>query len=246
MRLTSYREEDIFDGLFWSIGGGLFVSRLIYVALNFSKFGLNILKFILINGFPGLSLYGFLLGFCLSLLLFCISRKIVVREIIDYFVAPASVALGLGKIGSFFAGSEIGTVTKFPFHVLYQGATGLRHITALYEALLFFIVAYFATRILFASRRGKFFDGFGFYFFIWCFALITLFSDLIKVHNLLIFGFSFNMLVSSLLLLTFSLYFLYYFRNLIGDRSVKIRNSLFKHGRKTDTGVHKKPTETSS
>ncbi len=246
IRLTSYREEDIFDGLFWSLVGGLFISRLIYVVLNFSKFGLNILKFILINGYPGMSLYGFLLGFCLSLLFFCMSRKIVIRQIVDYFVAPASVALGFGKIGSFFAGSEIGIVTKFPLHVLYQGVTGHRHITALYEAAIFFVLAYLVSRILFAVRRGRFFDGFGFYFFVWTFALITLLSDFIKAQHLLIFGFSFNMLVSAFLLLTFSLYFLYYFRNLIGDRFARIGSLLFRHGRKNKTGVHKKAAESST
>ena len=47
--LTSQREEDIFDGLFFSIAGGLFVSRLVHVALNFKSFGFDALKFILLN-----------------------------------------------------------------------------------------------------------------------------------------------------------------------------------------------------
>ena len=41
LRLSSYREEDAFDGLFLALAGGLFVSRLVYVILNFQKFGFN-------------------------------------------------------------------------------------------------------------------------------------------------------------------------------------------------------------
>ena len=62
IRLTAQKEDEIFDGLFISFAGGLFMSRLVYVILNFDKFGSSILKFILINGYPGLSLYGALIG----------------------------------------------------------------------------------------------------------------------------------------------------------------------------------------
>ena len=56
IRLTSQKEDEIFDALFFSLSGGLFFSRLFYVILNFDKFGFDFLKFILINGYPGLSL----------------------------------------------------------------------------------------------------------------------------------------------------------------------------------------------
>src|SRR3989338_9939126 len=67
IRLTSLKEKDVFDGLFISLLGALFFGRLVYVILNFKDFGFNLLKFILINGYPGISLYGLI--FCRFLVL---------------------------------------------------------------------------------------------------------------------------------------------------------------------------------
>ena len=76
IRLTSFKEEDVFDGLFLSMFGALFFGRLIFVFLNFKDFGFNLLKFILINGYPGLSLYGSIFGGLFILYLFTNARKL--------------------------------------------------------------------------------------------------------------------------------------------------------------------------
>ena len=76
IRLTSYKEEDVFDGLFFSLFGGLFIGRLIYVVLNFNDFGFDILKFILVNGYPGISLIGAILGGVFALFGFFGLKKI--------------------------------------------------------------------------------------------------------------------------------------------------------------------------
>ena len=86
VRLTSFKEEDVFDGLFWSLAGGLFFGRLTYVILNFKEFGFSPLKFILINGYPGLSLYGALFGGFLVISLHFLSKKIKLREVVDYYI----------------------------------------------------------------------------------------------------------------------------------------------------------------
>src|SRR3989338_5725614 len=70
IRLTSFKEEDVFDGLFISLLGALFFGRLVYVILNFKDFGFSILKFILINCYPGISLYGAVFGGLFILFLF--------------------------------------------------------------------------------------------------------------------------------------------------------------------------------
>ena len=62
VRLTQYKEEEIFDSMIFSLIGGMFVGRLVYVLLNWSSFGFDILKFILINGYPGFSFYGCIAG----------------------------------------------------------------------------------------------------------------------------------------------------------------------------------------
>ena len=106
IRLTSFKEEDVFDGLFLSMFGAFFFGRLIFVFLNFKDFGFNLLKFVLVNGYPGISLYGAIFGGLLVLYLFTNSRKLNFNDLIDYLITPLFIAFVFGKIGSFF--SEIG------------------------------------------------------------------------------------------------------------------------------------------
>lgn len=215
IRLTSQKEDEIFDGLFLTLAGSLFFARLIYVILNFDKFGFSLLKFILINGFPGLSLYGALFGGFLTLYLYCLLKKINFLNSVDYFVTPIFIALTFGKLGSFLSGSEVGSQTKLPLSVKYFGYDGFRHLTPLYEAIFFSLAAYISYRLLFQIRREKLKPGFVFYFFCWYFALVYILFDKIKINHLYFLGYNFNRMVSAILLLTFSIYFLSYFRNFI-------------------------------
>src|SRR3990167_3956926 len=153
IRLTSQKEDEIFDGLFLALGGGLFFSRLLYVILNYDKFGFDVLKFILINGYPGLSLYGALFGSFIILYLYFLYKKISFKDTADYFITPVFIGLALGKLGSFFSGSEVGTQTKFFLSIKYFGYDGLRHLTPLYEGILFAMAAYMSYRLLFQIRR---------------------------------------------------------------------------------------------
>src|SRR3989339_411654 len=88
IRLTSFKEEEVFDGLFWGLAGGIFFGRLFYIILNFSDFGFDLFRYILINGYPGLSLYGSLFGGFLTLFFYCLSKKIKFLEVIDYYIPP--------------------------------------------------------------------------------------------------------------------------------------------------------------
>lgn len=215
IRLSSFKEETVFNGLFLSLAGGLFVSRLLYVILHFNKFGFDLLKFILINGYPGLSLYGFLAGGLGSYYLFCLSKKMKFEEFSTYFTSSIFLALGFGKLGSFFAAEEAGSKTKFILSIKYFGYEGLRHLTPLYESILFFLGAFISYKLLFEIRRQNYPQGFNLYFLIWYFALVYTLAEPLKQREKLLFDLSLNGLLSILLLLTFSFYFLYYFRDLI-------------------------------
>jgi len=241
VRLTAHKEEEIFDGLFVSMFGGIFVGRLIYVSLNFKDFGIDILKFILINGYPGLSLYGMLLGFFGSLYFFFNSKKIKFSQMADYFISPIFLALAFAKLGSFFSGTEVGTKSKIFLSVKYTGYDGFRHLTAFYEAIIFFIGAYIAQKLIFEIRKEKYQQGLVLYFFIWVFSLTTLLFDQIKEQHLAVYGQSFNRLASIFLLLTFSLYFIYYFKSFISKRFAGIINYFTKHGKKIIKTVHRHP-----
>lgn len=213
VRLTSRKEDEIFDGLFLSLAGGVFFGRLIFVGFNFDKFGFNILKFILINGYPGLSLYGAIFGGFFSLYLFFLLKKISFKETVDYFITPLFTALVFGKLGSFLSGSEVGVKTKFFLSIKYVGYDGLRHLTPLYESVFFALGAYISYRFIFEVRKEKLPRGFVSYFFCWYFALTYILFDKIKINHLYFLGYNFNKAVSATLLLAFSVYFLYHFRN---------------------------------
>lgn len=213
IRLTSFKEEDVFDGLFLSLFGALFFGRLIYVILNFKDFGFNLLKFILINGYPGISLYGLVFGGLLVLYLFSNIRKINFNELIDYFVTPLFIALVFGKVGAFFSGVEIGTKTNFLLKIKYAGFDGLRHLVGMYEGLMFIIGVLIAYKILFEIRKERYYKGFLLKFFIWFLALTIFLFDKIKDNHLYFFGQSLDFLVSLIILLTTSFHFVYYFRS---------------------------------
>jgi len=192
IRLTSFKEEDIFDSLFWVLAGGLLLGRLVYVLLNLKEFGFNLLKFLLINGYPGISLYGAITGGLLTLYLFCHNKKLKFSELVDYFIAPFFLALFLGKLGSFFSGNKVGEV---------------------FESLLFTLGVIFTYKILFQIRKEKLTHGFNLRFFIWYFSLVYLTFDKMKGNQLYFLNYSFNGVVSTTLFLTFSFYFVYYFRS---------------------------------
>lgn len=240
VRLTSYKEEEIFDGMFLALLGSLFFGRFLYVVLNFQKFGFDILKILLVNGYPGFSLYGILFGGLVVLYVYFMSKKISFLEAVDYLVGPLFIALSFGKLGSFFSGAEIGTKTKFILAVKYVGFDGLRHLTPLYEAVFFFLGFWIAYRILFEIRKEQFKHGFAFYFFIWYFSLSYWIFDFIKEFRLIAFGKSFNATVSLILLLTFSFYFLYYFRSLMGEKIVTISNLIFTYVKRTKQSIRAK------
>lgn len=241
IRLSSFKEEDIFDALFNSIFGGLFMGRLVYVILNFRDFGFNPLKFILVNGYPGFSLYGMYLGIITVLYLWTMLKKEKFSDMIDYFVPSALLALGIGKLGSFFSGSEVGTKTKFLLSAKYANMDGMRHLTPLYEGILFFIFAYIAYRLLFEVRKDRLKKGFNFYLLLWSQGLIYFLFDNLKQYHLYFLSYSFNQVISFVLLLTFSFYFVYYFRSLIVGRARGFKNFLFQYVKSSFKNIRNKP-----
>ena len=213
--LTAQKEEEMFDAMFLSISVGLFTGRLIYVISNFKDFGFDVLKFILINGYPGLSMFGFLFGALLTLGLFFSSRKIDFKSTIDYVIPYVFLTLAIGKLGSFLSGAEVGSKTAFYISLKYPGIDGARHLTSLYESIFFFLGFYLSYKLLFAIRRDVFPKGFGLYFFMWYFSLIYFVFDFIKTNRLIVFGISINSFISLTLLLTFSFFYVYHFRSVL-------------------------------
>jgi len=233
----------VFDGLFISLAGGLFFGRLYYVLLNFDTFGVNILKFILINGYPGISLWGAIVGGFATLFVFLRYQKIRFFTVIDYFISPLFIALGFGKLGSFFAGSEIGTETTFFLALKYAGHPGFRHLTAFYEAVFFFIGAYISYRILFAIRREKMREGSGFFFFAVYFPLIYFLFDNLKGDRLYLLGQSFNGIVSAVVLGISVIVLLISLKNTTFKNIGSFKNFKILNGNKTSQTVYSRPAD---
>lgn len=241
IRLTAFKEEEVFDGLIFALIGGAFVGRLMYVVLHFSDFGFNIVRFILINGYPGFSLVGFLIGFFLAYLIFARTQKLRYMELIDYVIPAVFLALAIGKVGSFFAGVEVGTQTSLPVAIKYANFDGMRHLTPLYESILLFIGSFFAFRIMFTIRREALSRGFLLWFFIWYTSGVYLAFDWIREGRVMIYNYSFYAGFSLVLLLTLSIYFLYYFRTAILQSLIGSFQK--KHVKSSHPGVHSKSKE---
>lgn len=213
--LTAFKEDEVFDGMFFGLFGGLLLGRLLYVFLHASEFGLNIIRIILINGYPGFSLYGALIGIFLFGYIFATSHKIPLSKLIDYAVPPLLLGIAIMKLGAFFAGTEVGTETAMKIAIAYPHLDGMRHPTALYESILFFAGSYEAYLVLMAIRRNKWYPGFNFIVFAGIFSFISLVFDPIKAFRTMVFSTSFDMIVSSVILLTVLIYMLYYLRDSI-------------------------------
>lgn len=221
--LTSYKEEDIFDSVFISLFGGLMFGRIEFVVMHFSEYSWDLLKFFLLNGYPGIGYLGFLLGFFLTFAIMLKRQDIPVAKVIDCVVPPLLLAIGIGKLGAFFSGTEIGTQTTFPISLIYQNIDGLRHLTPLYEATFYFMGSYFSFLILRSIRRDLLSDGFNGSFFIFIVSLtILLFDNLKSFRVFLAFApISFDFMISAILLLTIVGYYIYYFRKQINKISTE-------------------------
>lgn len=237
IKLTSYKEEDFFDGLFLSVIGGIFLGRLVFVSLNFSEFGFDILKFLLINGFPGLSLIGVLLGGFATFFLYTRIKKKSFLEMADYIISPLFLSLSISALGAFLSGTTAGTKTGFFLSSKYLGLEGFRHVPALYEALLFMLGFYFAYKIILLTRRHRLNIGTNTFFFILYFSLIYLLLDNLKVQRLYLGSFSFNLIATALLSLISGLYLLFVYK---GSWSKLLHSGIFKKNHGTKKSINGK------
>ncbi len=225
LKRTSFKEEEIFDGVFISLIGGTIGARLLHVALHFDQFGLDILKFILINGYPGLSLIGFIIGAFLSLLVFTVIVNIAFLEVAAYLVPSLFLALGIGKIGSFFAGSTVGSVTDFVVNVQYIGFQGARHITAIYEAIIMFIGFMVSQRLLMSFRRDSIHEGTLLSFFFIMVGLSEMILDNFKDNPVYLGRLPVNVIIGGASVLVFGVWELYKYRDSLKNWFRKMRGN---------------------
>lgn len=212
IKLTSYNEESLFDGMFMSILGGLFFGRLIFTLLHFSDFKFSILRFILVNGYPGFNTLGIVCGGLFTFYVFTIIKKIPFRKVVDYIIPSLLLSLAILKLGSFFAGVDIGIQTSFYLSLKYPNFDGTRHLVALYESVGYFLLTFLTQKTLFAIRREKYYSGFNLVLFFFSLSLITTTFDWMKEFTFRISTVTLDTILMAPVVLTLVVYLVYYFR----------------------------------
>jgi prolipoprotein diacylglyceryltransferase len=100
------------------------IGRIIYGLTHFQEFGFNVLKYLLANGYPGISASGMVLGWVGVMYWACKVRKIKFLEFSDYIAPSLFIFTLAAELGAFIAGTEPGVLWKW-----------FRHPVAIYKAL---------------------------------------------------------------------------------------------------------------
>jgi phosphatidylglycerol:prolipoprotein diacylglycerol transferase len=165
----NYSKEVVTDFIFWGILGIMVGGRLGYVLFYnlpyFIQHPLNITSPLDYSngfhyvGFFGMSYHGALLGFVLTIIIFCKKRAIDFWRFVDLFIPAIPLGYTFGRLGNFINGELYGRATTapwgmyFPLDQLHQ----LRHPSQLYEA---FFEGIFLFLLLWSIRRRSPYPGF--------------------------------------------------------------------------------------
>lgn len=239
-----YQEEKLLDFSVAALIASIIGGRFFYTLLNFSYFSLpgNFAKiFYFWEG--GFAYYG---SFFLVLL---VGTYLARRwrwsflQIADIGAIAATLAIVLGKIGSFFAGNDYGTLTKLPWGVIFPNLEGARHPTQLYDSLLFFLLflglyIYYKANTLRAYRLKS--GAVFFYFLLWS-NLIRLFTEQFRGDSTYLGPIKLGSFFA-LVLALFAIFSLYYFqfRNFKND-SKTISHYFLGIGSRIRSPLHRKP-----
>lgn len=201
IRISKFEEETAFDIVFISFGGMLVIGRLVYCLLHFQEFGFNILKYLLANGYPGISPAGMFLGGIGTLYIASVRRKIKFTELSDYFVPSLFIFTLFAEVGAFVAGIEPGVVWKW-----------FRHPVALYKAALLGLGTYVSISMFYNVRKEKIEKGALLFVFFGLYSVSYVAFHFLEDKRTLLTESPFDYWFFVILLLTSCFYFVYYFR----------------------------------
>ncbi|GIW63561.1 MAG: hypothetical protein KatS3mg091_363 [Patescibacteria group bacterium] len=213
--LTSYSEEKVFDLVFLSIFSGLFWGRVFYFIFS-QEAVFDLLRFILINGYPGFSFYGALFGGILTAYVYCVVKGFNFFEVLDYLSVGFLTAIGFLIWGRGLSGeldlSGFDKVVSDSFYAVVNNLIPLYVLLGV-SAFVFAFVSY---KILMSIRKEVFPVGMAFIFSLWSVSLINYFISFFDNSSLYLGkDLKFNQIISLFLVLTTSIIFGYYFRSKI-------------------------------
>lgn len=138
-KLYDLPEEKILDIAILTFFGSLAAARIYFVALHWDLFQ-DLSKAVLINRYPGLSLYGGILGGILTLWFLVKRAKLNFWQIGDFAAVGFLLALSLGNIGCLLGGCNFGAVSDLPIAISVVGVIGKRLPLSAIESFIFFLV----------------------------------------------------------------------------------------------------------
>ncbi len=195
-------EEEYLDTFLFTCVFALISARITYILLNFSDFGLNILKYIVVIEAPGLSLLGGILGGFIALFWYAKRKKLEFWQLLDLFSLSGSFALIIAKIGEQLAGAGFGRETNFFLGVKIAGLTGRHHPVELYEAILFSILTLILFLVFQKVKRKIWPAGMVSYIFGVNLAIIIFLLEFLKVYPVYLYGLSFRQIAAIVLLIS--------------------------------------------
>lgn len=187
LRITSHKEEELFDKIFIALGIGLLVGRIAYLAFHLDiiiKKGF--LAAFAVHLYPGFHGFTVVFAAILTLILIVRNKKYTGAELVVYILPAICVAMAIINIGTIFSGGIIGVQTDFPIRVKYALYDGLRHVPTLYRAIAFSLMAYLYYKMIFWARQQKIENAVVISSFLWIFAMINTLT--IPLHDVLTYG----------------------------------------------------------
>lgn len=140
--------EKTLDVFFWSFVGGYITARLYYVLLHLDQFD-SFVKVISILNYPGLSLYGGLIGGFLTMAILALRFKVNLWQILDYAIPPLILGVSLTSMGCLFSACQYGLPYNGWGSVPQAGLIDRRFPIQVIEAVVFFILfLYFYRKVL--------------------------------------------------------------------------------------------------
>lgn len=146
-RELGLKEEKTIDFLLSAGFWGLVLARVTYILANFEQFGFNITSWLFLGRYPGLSLWGAMLGFSLVLLIFAKKQKWEFWRLADEASFGILPFLIFSQIACFFDGSTLGKPTEMFWGIYFSGSLLRRQPVSLFATLSLFLIWILALRL---------------------------------------------------------------------------------------------------
>lgn len=152
VREEHYPEDQVFDGFLLSALVGFIIGRLGYIVSQFDVFGIDIIKWLDIAGYPGINGAISVVAAVLFLYRYAQKKKWDVFELLDFWVLALSGGLAIVYVGLFFDGTGFGTATQLPWGVVFPGLQEPHHPIQLYYAVFFLLLSWYLAMVEYSYR----------------------------------------------------------------------------------------------